>query len=448
MIKLFMCVLFPVDISGNENQKSGAANFWRRENPSYNEDGVRPSMEKWHTDPRGSHPYPNTAIPPQHYDAWHGPPINNHPGGVWYRGPPAGPPYGPPVPPGGFPLEPFPYYRPRIPGSAHANPRPVPPPGAGPRGPHPKNGDMYRGPMPDAFVRPGMPIRPAFYPGPVAYEGYYGPPMGYCNLNEREMPFMGMPAGPAYNRHPGQNAPDPGGSHARPSGFGPPGKVLVAEHFESGHPNDNRGPYKVLLKQHEGWEGKDEHGSEDNVTSVVEKGDLKRISSWENDRKADQRKEEEVNMRTVVEETSNQISDHHAKVKSSEGVKKARAYGDTLVKKMEHPEDPGAAKDSSLIQKIESLNAKSRASDGHYESVCRMEEQKNKSQVVNAKAKHFANEIATGSHAVFHDRALASGMTGPTSNEVGVSAGDKRPDLPASGGADMNRLLVFLAAFI
>ncbi|PPS16860.1 hypothetical protein GOBAR_AA03720 [Gossypium barbadense] len=429
-----------VDISGNENQKTGAANFWRRDNPPYSEDGVRPSMEKWHTDPRGPHPYPNTAIPPQHYDAWHGPPINNHPGGVWYRGPPVGPPYGPPVPPGGFPLEPFPYYRPQIPGSAHANPRPVPPPGAGPRGPHPKNGDMYRGPMPDAFVRPGMPIRPAFYPGPVAYEGYYGPPMGYCNLNEREMPFMGMPAGPAYNRHPGQNAPDPGSSHARPSGFGPPGKALVAEHFESGHPNDNRGPYKVLLKQHDGWEGKDEeHGSEDNVTSVVEKGDLKRTSSWENDWKADQRKEEEVNMSTVVEETSTQISDHHAKVKSSEGVKKARAYGNISVKKMEHPEDPGAAKDSSLIQKIESLNAKSRASDGHYESVCRMEELKNKSQVVNAKAKHFANEVATGSRAVFHDRVLASGMTGPTSNEVGVSAGDKRLDLPAAGGADMNR---------
>ncbi|KAK8309696.1 hypothetical protein V6Z12_D02G140600 [Gossypium hirsutum] len=381
-----------VDISGNENQKSGAANFWRRDNPPYSEDGVRPSMEKWHTDPRGPHPYPNTAIPPQHYDAWHGPPINNHPGGVWYRGPPAGPPYGPPVPPGGFPLEPFPYYRPQIPGSAHANPRPVPPPGAGPRGPHPKNGDMYRGPMPDAFVRPG------------------------------------------------QSAPDPGGSHARPSGFGPPGKALVAEHFESGHPNDNRGPYKVLLKQHEGWEGKDEeHGSEDNVTSVVEKGDLKRTSSWENDWKADQRKEEEVNMRTVVDESPTQISDHHAKVKSSEGVKKARAYGDISVKKMEHPEDPGAAKDSSLIQKIESLNAKSRASDGHYESVCRMEELKNKSQVVNAKAKHFANEVATGSRAVFHDRALASGMTCPTSNEVGVSAGDKRLDLPAAGGADMNR---------
>ncbi|XP_039031240.1 protein MODIFIER OF SNC1 1-like isoform X2 [Hibiscus syriacus] len=433
-----------VDISGNENQKSGAANFWRRENPPYSEDGVRPSMEKWHADPQGPHPYPNTAIPPQHYDAWHGPPINN-PGGGWYRGPPAGrPPYGPPVPPGGFPLEPFPYYRPQIPGSALANPRPVPPPGAGPRGPHPKNGDMYRGPMPDAFVRPGMPIRPAFYPGPVPYESYYGPPMGYCSLNEREMPFMGMAAGPAYNRIPSQNTPDPGGSHARPSssGYGPPGKAPASEHFESGHPHDTRGRYKVLLKQHDGWEGKDEHKLEDTVTSV-EKGDLRRTSSWENDWKPDQRKEEEENMRTVVEEASTQITDYHgrdsisSKVKSSEGVKKARAHCDISSKKIEHPEDPGATKDSSLIQKREILNAEPHASDGGYESVCRME-QKHKSQIVNARVNHCANEVTTGSRAVFHDRMPASGMTGPT-NEVGVSYGDKRMDMPAIGGAGISR---------
>ncbi|XWS60767.1 hypothetical protein CRYUN_Cryun07bG0065300 [Craigia yunnanensis] len=435
-----------VDISVNAILKSGTANSWRRDNPPYGEDGVWPSMEKWQADPKGPHPYPNTGFPPQHYDAWHGPPINNHPGGVWYRGPPAGPPYGPPVAPGGFPLEPFPYYRPQIPGSALANPQPVPPPGAGPRGPHPKNGDMYRGPIPDAFVRPGMPIRPAFYPGLVAYEGYYAPPMGYCNSNERDIPFMGMPAGPhAHNRYPGQNAPDPGGSHARPSGYGPPGKALAAEHLESGHPRDTRGPYKVLLKQHDGWEGKDEeHRSEDNVKANVEKSDQQR-TSWENDWKADQRKEE-VNLRTVVEEVSTQIIDHHGgdsilgKVKSSKGEENAKAYADISVKKMDHPEVPGAAKDPSLIQKIEGLNAKAWASDGHESlSVCSREEQKNKSQVVNAKAKHFANEVATGSCAVFPDRTLASGISGPISNEGGVSAGDKSLDLPAVGGAGINR---------
>ncbi|XVF12185.1 hypothetical protein REPUB_Repub08aG0092400 [Reevesia pubescens] len=438
-----------VDISVNANLKSGAANCWRRDNPPYSEDGVRPSMEKWHADPQGPHRYHNnTGILPQHYDAWHGPPINNHPGGVWYRGPPAGPPYGPPVAPGGFPLEPFPYYRPQIPGSALANPQSVPPPGAGPRGPHSKNGDMYRGPMPDAFVRQGMPIRPAFYPGPVAYEGYYGPPMGYCNSNERDIPFMGMPAGPsAHNRYPVQNAPDSGSSHARPSGYGPSGNALAAEHLESGHPHDTRGPYKVLLKQHDGWEGKDEeHRSEDNITAGVQKSDQKRTSSWENDRKADQRKEEEVKIRTVVEEASTQIIDHHGgdsilgKVKSSEGVENARAYGNISAKKMDHTEVPAAAKDSSLIQKIEGLNAKARASDGHYESlsVCSREEQKNKSQV-NAKAKHFGSEVAAVSRAVFPDRIPASGMTGPISDEVGLSARDKSLDLPAVGGAGINR---------
>ncbi|XWS50917.1 hypothetical protein CRYUN_Cryun12cG0131800 [Craigia yunnanensis] len=441
-----------VDISVNANLKSGIANSWRRDDTPYSEDGVRPSMEKWHADPQGPHPYPNTGIPLQHYDAWHGPPINNHPGGVWYRGPPAGPPFGPPVAPGCFPLEPFPYYRPQVPGSSLANPQPVPPPGAGPRGPHPKSGDMYRGPMPDAFARPGMPIRPAFYHGPVpvAYEGYYVPPMGYCNSSERDIPFMGMPAGPsAHNRCPGQNALGSGGSHARPSGYGPPGKALSAEHLESGHPHDTRGPYKVLPKQHGGWEGKDEeHKSEDNATASVEKkSDQKRTSSWENDWKADRRKEEEVNTRTVVEEASTQIIDHRGgdsilgKVKSSEGMENAKVYGDIAVKKMDHPEVPAAAKDSSLIHKIEGLNAKAQVSDGRYESisVCSREEQKNKSQVVNAKAKHFANEVATGSRAVFPDRVPASGMTGPTSNEVGVSAGDKSLGLPAVAGAGINR---------
>ncbi|XWS48190.1 hypothetical protein CRYUN_Cryun13aG0052200 [Craigia yunnanensis] len=437
-----------VDISVNANLKSGTANSWRRDNPPYSEDGVQPSMEKWHADPQGPHPYLITGIPPQHYDAWHGPPINNHPGGVWYRGPPAGPPYGPPVAPGGFPLEPFPCYRPQTPGSAFANSQPVPPPGVGPRGPHPKNGDMYIGPMADAFLHSGMPIRPVFYPGPIPYDGYYGPPMGYCNSNERDITFIGMPAGPsAHNRYPGQNASYPGGSHARRSGYGPPGKALAAEHLESGHPRDTRGPYKVLLKQHDGWEGKDEEKRlEDNGKANVEKSDQQRTSSRENDWKADQRKEEEVNVRTVVEEASTQIIDHHGgdsilgKVKSSEGVENAKTYADISAKKMDHPEVPGAAKDPSLIQKIEGLNAKARACDGRESiSVCSREEQKTKSQVVNAKAKHFVNEVATGSCAVFPDRASASGMTGPTSNEGGFSAGDKSLDLPALGGAGINR---------
>ncbi|XP_022726669.1 protein MODIFIER OF SNC1 1-like isoform X4 [Durio zibethinus] len=436
-----------VDISVDANLKSGTTNSWRRDSPPYSEDSVRPSM-KWHADPQGPNLYPNNVISPQHYDAWRGPPINNHPGGVWYRGPPAGPPYGLPVAPGGFPLEPFPYYRPQIPGSGLANPQPVPPPGARPRGPHPKNGDMYRGPMRDAFVRPGMPIRPAFYPGPVTYEGYYGPPMGYCNSNERDIQFMGVPAGSsAHNWYPGQTVPDPGGSHARSSGYGHLEKALAAEHLESGHPHGTRGPYKVLLKQHDGWEGKDEeHRLEDNAKANLEKSDRQRTSSCENNWKADQKKKEELNVRTVVEEGSTQIIDHHegdsilGKVISSEGVENAKVYADISANKMDNLEAPGAAKDPSLIQKIEGLNAKAQAPDGcESVSVCSREEQKNRSEVDKAKAKHFANEVSSGYHAVFPDRMPASRMTGPTSNEGGVSAGNKSLDLPAVGGAGINR---------
>ncbi|MED6167060.1 hypothetical protein PIB30_115441, partial [Stylosanthes scabra] len=98
---------------------------------------MRPGMEKWQGN---TQPYPNAAVPPQHYDAWHGPSVNNPQNGVWFRGPAGGPPFGNPVPPGGFPIEPFPYYRPHIPPTGLVNPPPVPPPGNGPRG-HPKNGD-------------------------------------------------------------------------------------------------------------------------------------------------------------------------------------------------------------------------------------------------------------------------------------------------------------------
>ncbi|KAJ0713081.1 putative protein modifier of SNC1 1 [Helianthus annuus] len=78
------------------DHKSGTVDTWTRD------DGVRPNADRWHGD---SHQYVNPNVPPQHYDAWRGPPMNAPPG-VWYRGPPpAGPPY-PHVPHGGFPMEP------------------------------------------------------------------------------------------------------------------------------------------------------------------------------------------------------------------------------------------------------------------------------------------------------------------------------------------------------
>lgn len=444
------------DVSLNVNLKSEASNTWRRDNNSYGEDGVRPSVEKWQADPQGPHPYPNAGIPHQHYEAWHGPPINNHPGGVWYRGPPGGPPgppFGSPVPPGGFPMEPFHFYRPQIPANALANPQPVPPPGAGPRAHHPKNGDMYRPPLPDAYMRPGMPMRPGFYPGPIAYEGYYGPPMGYRNSNERDVPFIGMAASPhSYNRYSGQNAHDAGNPHGRSSACGPNGKALASEQVESGHSLAARGPYRVLLKQQDGWEGKDkEQKWEETVTanaSHVEKGDQQKQLSGDDDWREDYKKDEQTGVkRKAFGEVSDQVSDHeggassiHVKVRSPKNMGNAKAVDDLSVKKVENaaiaaPEIPAGPKDSSLIQKIEGLNAKARASDGRYDlmSVSSREQQKNTSQVVIANS----DEATTGS--VHLGKNHATGTNIPTAHEGSVAAGDKSSKSTCASGPVISR---------
>ncbi|KAM7273415.1 hypothetical protein ACFE04_028079 [Oxalis oulophora] len=414
----------PGDVSVNDNMKVETSNSYRRDFP--------PNVDKWQPDFQS---YPNPNMPPQHYDAWRGPPMNNHPAGVWYRGPPGGPPYNSPVPPGGFPMEPFPYYRPQIPAGVLANPHLVPPPGAGPgpRGPHPKNGDMYRPHMPDAYMRPGMPVRPGFYHGPPMppCEGYYGPPVGYCNSNERDIIFMGMPAGPPpYNRYGGPNAPDSSNSHARPSGHGPSNKPLLPEQPESGNnPHEPRGPYKVLLKHsHDGWDGKDEGKNwEDSVNSNahVDRSNQPPTASRDNDWRTNRRTDDEMDLRRRPhgEEASQKAFDRrgagssapHQSVQNSLNMK---PFDEVSVKKHEHPSSefhgvPAAAQDSSLIQKIESLNAKARAAEGRPDVlfISEREEQKNKSHVVDGKGNHSAN--------VYHERAHTREITDSTSSFTG-----------------------------
>ncbi|KAM4115286.1 hypothetical protein ACJW30_04G137100 [Castanea mollissima] len=443
------------DVSVNANVKSGVANSWVRDTPAYSDEGVTTGAERWQGDPQ---PYPNPSIPPQHFEAWHGPPVTNPPG--WFR-PPGGPPYGAPVAPGGFPMEPF-YYRPQIPPTSLPNPQPGPPPGGAPRGHHPKNGDLYRPHMPDAYIRPGMPMRPGFFPGPVAYDGYYGPPMGYHASNERDVPFMGMAAGPhVYNRYPSQNVPEPGNSQGRSGGYGSTGKTSAAEHVESGHHHDTRGPYKVLLKPQNCWEGKNEEkkweGTVATNAAYVEKGDQPGIASWENDRRSDYRNDEEMALRRTEtsQEVSSQTYDNQrsyssvpVKVKSPESVGSIRVLDDISVTHLEH-ESPGlqevqgpvsaVPKDSSLIQKIEGLNAKARASDGRHDiaSVSSLEERKDKFQVQNAKANHSTNE--GGSGFVYTERTHTTGMTNSASREMGFSAGDKSLESTVVSGTTISR---------
>ncbi|KAG8652574.1 hypothetical protein MANES_06G107300v8 [Manihot esculenta] len=447
------------DVSAHANVKSGAEGSWRRENV-YGEDGARPSVEKWNAD---FQPYPNSSIPPQHYDVWRGPPVNNHPGAVWGRGPPGCPPFRSPVAPGGFPMEPFPYYHPQIPPPALANPQAVPPPGAGPRGPHPKNGDLYRPHMHDAYMHPNMPLRPSFYPGPVPYEGYYGPPIPYCNPNERDVPFMGMAMGPAtYNRYHGQSIPDPGNSHGRTSGYGPSSKAMILDQVEPVHPQDSQQPYKVLLKQQDCWEGKDEEQKFDDAmktnASYPLKGEhTRKSSSGENGWRADSKKDHEFDTRRMAfaEESSSGAVDNQrfvpTKVKSSESGLKMNTSDVSSVKKFEHapsnfPQELAAPKGSSLIQKIEGLNAKTRASNGRQDTkpFTNREEQNSKLQAGNAVAGHFTNETGIESNemgidSLSHEETCVSGIINSAPHEDCFSAGDRNLESTIVSGTTIPR---------
>ncbi|KAK7265665.1 hypothetical protein RJT34_33288 [Clitoria ternatea] len=437
------------DVPANANIKGGTVNSWRRDYPAYTEEGMRPGVEKWQGN---SQPYPNTGIPPQHYDAWHGPPVNSPQGCVWFRGPPSGPPFGNPVAPSGFPIEPFPYYRPHMPPTGLANPPPVPPPGAGPRGHH-KNGDVYRPHMSDAFIRPSIPIRPGFYPGSIPYEGYYSPPIGYCNSNERDVPFMGMAAGPPlYNRYPNQNPPEPVNSQGRSGGYGTAGKQLAPEQVESSHPPDTAGPYRVLLKQHES-DGKSEpanwEDSETTDASFVDGRGQPRMTVWENEPRPNYRKNKEMDLRTsahgedVLSQTAeNQISGSSvtkAKFSGSSGnVKKlddvsARKLDGASSDMLEIPSRPFAAKDASLIQKIEGLNAKAR--DNSSSRI--REEQRSKFHAGNALINHVEN--AVGADVVIPARTHAAEVVNPAPCEVGTCAEKNFESLSFTGTASSRR---------
>ncbi|CAN1334937.1 hypothetical protein LINPERPRIM_LOCUS36565 [Linum perenne] len=430
---------------GTVDVKNDDANAWRREGSFYVKEGVRPNVEKWHPDP---HSYPNSTIP-QHFDPWHGRPVNNHPGGVWYRGPPVGPPFGSPVGPGGYPMEPFPYYRPQM----HPGAQPVPPPSAGPRGPHPKHGDVFRPPMHDGYLRPGMPIRPGFYPAPVPYDGYYGPPMAYNNVSERDVPYMGMAAGPAaYTRYPSQNAHESGNSHGRSSGFGTKG--LVPEQVESGHPHDAQGPYKVLLKQRDGWEGKDaeQKWDDDKAANATHtgKGDQSRNSVLENGWRTDNlKRDEDVGTRRPLAEGRSGTVDHKSgapvKQKSAGSGGNSNAAGGSVDKISEHAEngDPiseslSFSRDPSLIKKIEGLNAKARASDviQDAKSVSSRDGQENDRNYGSIRINHPVNEAITGSSSM--ERPLTHGLSADC-NDDQISGRDRSLDLTMTSGAALAR---------
>ncbi|KAH6794672.1 modifier of snc1 [Perilla frutescens var. hirtella] len=428
--------------------KHGTVNTWRAENSQHAEDDIHPSMEKWQGDP---HQYFNPNTAPQRFEGWRGPPMNG-PAGGWYGGRPRGPAFGAHVPPGGFPMEPFPYYRPQIPPPPLAGSQPGPPPG--PRGPHPKNGDLYRPQMHEAYPRPGpgMPFRPNFYPGPpgpMPYESYYGPPMGYCN-NERDIPYMGMATGPpVYNGYPAP-APDISNSHGRAAARGPTGKTM-SEQVESGHSEDTRGPKRVPLNVHNEYDQKEEGGHwEQHVPPNISHPGKTRfpVSSRKSEWGAEEDTEEAVSTKRMApsENPSNSYGDRiHSvdsiKVKSFEGMYTAKGVDDNWTNKSEGPPSfppvvpqlpvacerdavlPATAKNSALMHKIDGLNAKFRVSDARNDSTSadNRGDERTGPHIVDMKVNNCSREV--GNAAGSSQRIPVSRNCAPAPNEVTVPVG-------------------------
>ncbi|KAG2263259.1 hypothetical protein Bca52824_070338 [Brassica carinata] len=288
-----------VDCTEEANVRIGDDNAWRRDNQPYSEDAPRYCREEGQLDSRGLQSYPNANFPHQ-YDAWRGPPVNNHQGGGWYRG---NQPYGAPMGPGGFHVDPFPFYPTQVP--------PVPGHEAGPRGNPTTNGKMFRPPMLDPYVHP----RPGFYHGPVPREGYYGPPMGYGGPSNRDLPFPGRPAGPhAYHQHSGQGGYDTSASS------------VALERNEPSHSQERQ--YKILLKP------QDERLKEDEA-----------------------KREEFLGNRPS---TAEKVAPHMQTSKNNRRVNNNEKSGEVQPITVEN----AAREDPSLIQKIEGLNAKTTLNSG------------------------------------------------------------------------------------
>ncbi|GAA0138873.1 hypothetical protein LIER_00533 [Lithospermum erythrorhizon] len=337
-------------------------------------DGPHPSMEKWQAEHQQ---YFNPNIPPQHFDAWRGPPMNP-PSGVWYRGgPQGGPPFGSPVGPGGFPIEPFPYYPPQIPPPAFANSQPVPPPRGGPRGHHPKSGNPYRPQMHDSFVHPGMSYRPGFYPPPMAFESYHGPPRGYRNPNEPDIPFMNLGTNrPVYDgRYSAPNAPGPNDSYARAGRPGPAGKSNSEVDFF--HSGDSQIPVKFLSRQQAEWDGKGQAENREHMPPYLASNPVKAEKNVVKPRKyewgAEDDGDDDINPSAHFSGGGN-----YEKPTDEYRIKKLVSMSTSPLvsapKELEHAYRP-TAKGLTLMRKREDLNAKVR-SDGSADCFSSGEEQK------------------------------------------------------------------------
>ncbi|XP_020268057.1 protein MODIFIER OF SNC1 1-like [Asparagus officinalis] len=354
------------EVAGNKSTNhldhGTVINTWKPDNPAYAEHGASPNMENWHNDRHLASPYPSMNMPPPPYDSWHNPSF--HPAeGSWYRGGAVG---GPFRPPGSYPMD----YT-HDPARPLSNPQ-FPSLDAGPCGSYPNNCGPYRPYMPpERYMGPGRPdiqVRPGHYVEPVPY----GPRPNVYNPNERETSIMGM-VRPVHNQYPVQHE----NIHMRPGGYA---TVENKEQIKANQAQETQGQFRVLLKQHECSEDRDELEKRGHFEAVgsPHHGSVNyfRSSSQNGDDEMKSQMQETVSpcfpAETVSSQTSGVVDGRSKDVRDLVADSSNRTHGRRTeaanVQTRDLNQYPIIKKNATLMEKVESLNNKARMADSHCES--------------------------------------------------------------------------------
>ncbi|XP_072954632.1 protein MODIFIER OF SNC1 1-like isoform X2 [Typha angustifolia] len=424
----------PVDGDCNlhASRKHGDMDTLNTDKSSHVGDGSQPNAN-WHRELKQSQPY-NLNMAPHHFDSWRAP-LARPPDGNWPRvGAPGGP-YRPGVAnPGGFPVDPFVYY-PQFQLNSEAALRP----GAGQGGYHPKPGEAYNPHLPpNSYMGAGHPVLPAtpgVYHTPIPFDGYYGPPRAnFCGTGEREVPFMGVTNQPiVLNQHTNHNDKHDPGQFQRRSGKHD--RLVPYEKIES---DRTHGQYKVLLKQHDGWESSHAQERKDQaVTTHLSHpdGSVPAETTREAEKHMDSKKDKvplkpEPDLKDLPGAASNwrgssnnvTIELQQSPCEANDGVLSTKPKSTSVI----HDQQPVIRKNASLIEKIEGLNNKARSS--HIQSEVEQlssKEDKAKFKVVNAKTDHPAKVVCSNV-----SQAETAAKAAPISCEVNLSAIESSQKVP------------------
>ncbi|MQL99882.1 hypothetical protein Taro_032612, partial [Colocasia esculenta] len=343
----------------------GNVNTWRQDNDPYTSNAAPPSSVNWHGDQQQMQAYPGANAPTQQFDSWLRAPVQSSPDGMWYRGAPPGGVYRPGGPPGSYPVESYIYY-PHLPARPLSNSQAGPRHGPVPGGYGPMNGVPYRPHAPDSYIVPNHPVgpmRPEVYSRQVHYENYYGPGPNVGNGNEQDGPVLGIaPCSSLSNQHVNRNlSVDSENFHAVPCYYAP---SVANEQAERGQAHEINGPpYKVLLKQHDGSKKIDSEEKRDQ--SIV--ASVARLELGES-RPAQKRgsRDEPVVISQHVKgaDTHSSAPSVHKDFSISTKSETLDDHCATTARKGEDPPRYSVKRNSTLIEKIESLNNKARFADG------------------------------------------------------------------------------------